>query len=84
MAEDYEGEVAFAGVSNRDTVADGKEYVERFDVRYAMAHDPRVWDAFDVPYQPVTIVIDERGEIARRFDGPITYDALKKEIEATL
>ena len=84
MAEEYEGEVVFAGVSNNDTVEDGKGYVTEFDVPYAMAHAPEVWDAFDVPYQPVTIVIDADGGMTERFDGPITYDQLKQAIEAAL
>ena len=84
MAEEYEGEVVFAGVSNNDTVEDGKGFVEDYGVPYAMAHAPEVWDAYDVPYQPVTIVIDANGAIVQRYDGPITYDQLKEGIEAVL
>ena len=84
MAEEYEGRVAFVGVSNNDTVDDGKDYVERFEVPYPMAHSPDTWDAFDVPYQPVTIVLDAEGGIADRIDGPVTYQSLKALIEAVL
>lgn len=76
--------MAFAGVSNNDTVEDGKAYVDKYDVPFPMAHAPEVWEAFDVPYQPVTIVIDAQGRIATRFDGPIEYEELKREIEAVL
>ena len=81
MAEEYEQEVVFVGVSNNDSVAAGEDYVSEFDVPYVMAHAPQVWDAYDVPYQPVTIVIDRRGGIAGRVDGPITYEGLKDLIE---
>ncbi len=84
MAEEYEGDVVFAGVSNNDSVEAGKRYVEDLDVPYAMAHAPEVWDAYEVPYQPVTIVIDQDGGIADRFDGPVTYEALKEAIETAL
>lgn len=84
MAEEYEGKVVFAGVSNNDSVEDGKGFVEEYGVPYPMAHAPDVWDAFDVPYQPVTIVIDADGAIATRIDGPVEYGSLKKEIEAVL
>lgn len=84
MAEEFEGKVTFAGVSNNDSVEDGKGYVEEFDVPYPMAHSPETWDAFGVPYQPVTIVIDADGGIVDRFEGPITYEGLKASIEATL
>lgn len=81
MAEEYEGEVVFAGVSNNDSVEAGKGYVEDLEVPYAMAHAPDVWDAYEVPYQPVTILIGADGAIADRFDGPITYGDLKEALE---
>ena len=82
MAEEYAQEIAFVGVSNNDSVAAGRDYVQQFDVPYAMAHAPPVWEAYDVPYQPVTVVIDARGGIVGRIDGPITYEGLKDLIES--
>jgi hypothetical protein len=84
LAEEFEGKIAFIGVSNNDSVAAGKDYVETFDVPYPMAHAPEVWDLFDFPYRPTTIVIDAEGRIASRTDGEISYDVLKKHIEAVL
>ena len=83
MAEENP-EVVFIGVSNNDTVDAGKGYVEEFDVPYAMAHAPEVWDLFDVPYQPVTIVIADDGTIARRFIGPVTGDDVGAVIDRLL
>lgn len=84
MAEELEGEVTFVGVSNRDTVEDGKGFVRDYNVPYAMAHAPEVWEAYGVPYQPVTIVIDADGGITHRTDGPVTYEGLKKAVEEVL
>ena len=81
MAEEYEGKITFFGVSNNDTVEDGRSYAESLDVPYDLANAPEVWEAFDVPYQPVTVVIDADGGIAQRIDGPITYEQLKEAIE---
>jgi hypothetical protein len=81
LAEEYSDRVVFAGVSNNDTVEDGMGYVDDFGVPYAMGHSPETWDAFDVPYQPVTIVIDARGGMVERIDGPVTYDGLKEIVE---
>ncbi len=81
MAEEYEGEVVFFGVSNNDTVEDGREYAAEFDVPYELANAPEVWKAYDVPYQPVTIVIDADGGFAQRIEGEVTYETLKKAIE---
>ncbi|MDQ4144320.1 MAG: hypothetical protein M3198_11365 [Actinomycetota bacterium] len=81
MAEEYEGEVTFIGVSNNDTVEAGRSYAEEFDVPYHLANAPDVWEAFDVPYQPVTVVIGADGGIANRIEGEITYESLKGLIE---
>ena len=81
MAEEYEGEVTFFGVSNNDTVADGRAYQDEYEVPYELAHAPEVWEAYGVPYQPVTVVIDPTGQIVERFEGQITYDDLKRALE---
>ena len=65
MAEEYEGKVTFFGVSNNDTIEDGRAYADEFDVPYELANAPEVWDAYQVPYQPVTIAISPDGGIAR-------------------
>lgn len=81
MAEEYEGEVTFFGVSNNDTVEDGQAYAEEYGVPYELANAPEVWDAYGVPYQPVTVVIGADGGIADRIEGQVTYESLKELIE---
>lgn len=71
-------------MSNNDTVEDGKDYAETYRVPYPLAHAPEVWQLYDVPYQPVTIVLDTKGRLVRRFDGPITKDELQVALEETL
>ncbi len=73
--------MVFFGVSNNDTVEDGMQYRDAFAVPYALAHAPEVWSQFDVPYQPVTIVIGPSGDQITRVDGPITYENLKARLE---
>jgi peroxiredoxin len=84
LAEELEGEVVFIGVSNNDTVAAGKRYVEALGVPYAMAHAPEVWTQFDDPFRPTTLVIDRDGQIASTITGPVTYEELKADVEAVL
>ena len=76
--------MVFVGVSNNDTVEDGKQYVVDFDVPYAMAHAPEVWSLYDDPFRPTTIVIDATGRIAAHIDGPVTYERLESEVVAVL
>jgi hypothetical protein len=78
LAEEYP-EAAFIGVSNNDTVADGKSYADEFDVPYPLAHGPEVWEAYDDPFRPTTIVISD-GEIVESFIGEVTG----KEVGAVL
>jgi hypothetical protein len=84
LAEEYAKKISFVGVSNNDTVEDGQDYAESFEVPYPLAHAPEVWGLYDVPYQPVTIVLDARGREVARFDGPITEEQLRGAIEQAL
>jgi hypothetical protein len=84
LAEEFKGKVTFVGVSNQDTVEDGKQYQADFDVPYALAHAPEVWSAYGNPFRPTTIVIEPDGAIAAHVVGPITYAALKAELRAVL
>lgn len=82
LAEEFEEEIVFVGVSNRDTVANGKAYRDEFDVPYPLAHGPRVWDRYDVAYQPVTIVIGADGTVVERIDGPVSPEPFRRLLRA--
>ena len=73
--------MTFFGVSNNDTVEDGMGYADEFGVPYELAHAPEVWEAYEVPYQPVTVVIADDGAIVTRIDGEISYEGLKEILE---
>jgi peroxiredoxin len=79
LARALAGRVGFVGVSNHDTVADGRAYQRRFDISYPLANDAsgRTWARWGVPYQPVTVLLDAQGRIAQRFDGGTTAGALR-------
>jgi cytochrome c biogenesis protein CcmG, thiol:disulfide interchange protein DsbE len=83
VAHRYQGEVQFVGVSNNDTVSEGRKYQRHFGVPYPLANDSsgRTWAAWGVPYQPVTVVVDERGRVVRRFDGGIEDKDLAPVLE---
>jgi peroxiredoxin len=79
VARELGGEAAFVGVSYHDTVAAGRAYQREFDVPYPLANDAsgRTWAAWRVPYQPVPVVVDQQGRVARRFDGEVTPEELR-------
>jgi hypothetical protein len=85
LAEEYGNRVTFIGISDeRDTVAGGKAYAAELDVPYPLALDQSVWDAYGVPYQPVTVLLDADGVEIHRVTGPISYEGLKAQLEAAL
>jgi peroxiredoxin len=73
VAREFEGQVQFVGVSSYDSVSEGRKYQRQFQVPYPLANDSsgRTWAAWRVPYQPVTVVVDERGRVVRRWDGAV-------------
>ena len=84
MAEKYEGKVYFIGVSNNDSEADGEAFASELEVPYPLGHAPEVWELYEVPYQPVTIVIGSDGAVASRIEGPVSLDGLNEIIQQQL
>jgi cytochrome c biogenesis protein CcmG/thiol:disulfide interchange protein DsbE len=82
-AREYGDQVQFVGVSNNDTVSEGRKYQREFDVPYPLANDAsgRTWAEWRVPYQPVTVVVDQRGRVARRWDGEVEPEQLGPVLE---
>ena len=79
VAREFAGRVGFVGVSYHDTVAAGRAYQRRFGIAYPLANDPsgRTWARWEVPYQPVTVLVDKQGRVAERFDGGTTGGTLR-------
>ena len=57
---------------------DGRAYQRRFAVPYPLANDRsgQTWARWRVPYQPVTVVVDKQGRIAKRVDGEVDAETL--------
>jgi peroxiredoxin len=79
VAKEFAGRVGFVGVSYHDTVAAGRAYQRRFGVPYPLANDPsgRTWARWQVPYQPVVVLVDKQGRVAERYDGGTTGGTLR-------
>jgi peroxiredoxin len=83
VAVAFHGRVRFLGVSNHDTVVEGRKYQRYFDIPYPLANDSsgRTWAAWGVPYQPVTVVVDQDGRVAWRFAGLLEPGVLDPVLE---
>ena len=79
VAREFAGRVGFVGVSYHDTVAAGRAYQRRFGVPYPLANDSsgRTWARWQVPYQPVVVLVDKQGRVAERYDGGTTGGTLR-------
>jgi peroxiredoxin len=83
VAREFKDEVQFLGVSYKDSVSEDRKYQREFEVPYPLANDPsgRSWAAYNVPYQPVTVVVDARGRVARRWNGSVEPEQLAPVLE---
>jgi cytochrome c biogenesis protein CcmG, thiol:disulfide interchange protein DsbE len=79
VAAEFSPRVGFVGVSYHDTVAADRAYQRRFNVPYPLANDSsgRTWARWEVPYQPVTVLVDKQGRVAVRYDGGTTGGTLR-------
>ena len=80
MAEEFDGKAVFFGASMNDTVENGEAYRDEYEVPYALALAPQVWEIFGQPFRPTTIVVGPGGEIAARFDGPVDPEGLREAL----
>jgi peroxiredoxin len=83
VAREFKGTVQFFGVSYNDSVSEGRKYQRQFEVPYPLANDAsgRTWATYQVPYQPVTVVVDARGRVARRWNGSVEPEQLAPVLE---
>jgi cytochrome c biogenesis protein CcmG/thiol:disulfide interchange protein DsbE len=83
VAVAFKGRVQFLGVSNHDTVVEGRKYQQQYEIPYPLANDAsgRTWAAWGVPYQPVTVVVDQHGRVAWRFAGLLEPGMLAPVLE---
>ena len=83
VAREFQDRVQFFGVSNNDSVSEGRKFQREFEVPYPLANDAtgRTWAAYQVPYQPVTVVVDARGRVARRWNGSVEPEQLAPVLE---
>jgi peroxiredoxin len=79
VAAEFAGRVGFVGISFHDTVAAGRAYQRRYGISYPLANDPsgKTWARWQVPYQPVVVLVDTKGRVAERFDGGTTGGTLR-------
>jgi peroxiredoxin len=79
VAAEFAGRAGFVGISYHDTVAAGRAYQRRFHISYPLANDSsgKTWARWGVPYQPVTVLVDNQGRVAERFDGGTTGGTLR-------
>lgn len=78
--------MAFVGIFVEDTEAKAREFVKTHRVSFPNGHDWKLTLAKPLGYSrmPYTVVISKRGEVGRKFVGPVTKMDLVTAIEGFL
>jgi cytochrome c biogenesis protein CcmG, thiol:disulfide interchange protein DsbE len=86
LAREYEGRVQFLGVDLLDNREAARRFILEYDWPYPSVFDPRGRIRDDLGYlgQPVTFVLDPEGERAWDWQGAVSEDLLREQIEAVL
>ena len=86
LAREYEDDVRFVGVDILDNRDAAKDFILEFDWPYPSVFDPRgeIRDGLGYVGQPVTFIVDERGDVVFEWPGVITEELLRGEIEKVL
>jgi cytochrome c biogenesis protein CcmG, thiol:disulfide interchange protein DsbE len=84
--QDHGDQVAFFGISERETVEEAMELVERTGVTYDIGRDPdgSIIAAFEGIGLPTTVFVDADGTITATYTGEIRPPELDDEIDALL
>lgn len=86
LARDYDSDVRFVGVDILDERGAAKDFILEFDWPYPSVFDPRaeIRDGLGYIGQPVTFIVDRNGDVVFEWQGAITEDLLREEIEKVL
>lgn len=86
LAREYEGRVQFLGVDILDNREAARDFILEFDWPYPSVFDPQgeIRDSLGFLGQPVTLVVDEAGEVVFEWSGAVAEEQLRSEIEAVI
>ena len=78
LAEEFEGDVRFFGVSVDEDIEAVRAFVERHGVPYRVLVGPnRAGPPIAAPVLPTTVVIDRQGRVRMRHEGLLVEPALR-------
>lgn len=78
--------LAVVGIFVQDTEANAKRFIEEFGLTFPVGFDPdlRIANQFRFVGMPLTVFFAKDGTIAKRVAGPLSEQALIKEIQRLL
>lgn len=84
--EEFGDKVAFLGLNNQDTLADGKTLADKTGVTWDLARDPTgaILAEFKGIAMPTTVLVSSSGHIVATHSGEITASALEQLIKDKL
>jgi thiol-disulfide isomerase/thioredoxin len=81
---EFDGEVAFLGLSQDASVSDAEELIADTGVTYDIGWDPDLEAFFEFGgyAMPTTVFIDDAGNVVEIFSGALNADALRERLDA--
>lgn len=85
LATEYGDRVAFIAPAWKGTVEDtaarAAELLPSGEVRWGLDEDEEVFEAFGIPYQPVTVLIDSEGRIVDSWAGARSEEEMRAALD---
>jgi thiol-disulfide isomerase/thioredoxin len=86
VSKEYEGRAQFVGVDILDAREPARDFIVRYDWQYPSVFDPAgaIRDGLGYIGQPITLVYDRKGELSFEWNGVVTAEQLRSEIDLVL
>ena len=86
VSKEYEGRVQFLGIDILDDRPSARAFIREYDWPYPSIFDPQgaIRDGLGYVGQPVTLIYDRGGDLTFEWQGTITEELLRREIDKVL
>lgn len=88
LAADYADEVTFLAIAWRGSLDDTRSRAESIMpsglIRWGLDADESIFEAYGVPYQPVTVLVTHDKIVKTEWPGLKAEDEMRAEIEALI
>ena len=81
ISVDYQDAVRFVAVAGKAGLSETRERASELFSNLEWGLDDSIWDLYDVPYQPVTVLISGDDRIVDTWPGVLDESELRRRID---